>query len=293
MADDLRDSGAMGGFNDDRLLAFALGLADDPELVEASAADEALGRRLEEIEADVARIGAGVRAAVPEPDAAYTDLGDPRWAGLRELLQPGADRPAQGRSRARRWLRVLAPVAAVALALAIGVAVIQHQSQSRSNVAERSAKTSDSYGAAAGAPLAAPAQDVVAQLNQQLQEFAVVVLAKARAAHGVFQQFVVVRILKGRSPAVVRLQVADQPADVGRLHLLMLRPTAAPSVNSTQSAAPATPWPSASSVPEPAGTGATTDIVTSAQPVLYVYQGAMAVARELPAGTDPASVQLP
>lgn len=280
-------------FDDDRLLAFALGLDDDAELIAAAAADDALRRRLDAMQTDVTRIGAGVRAAVPPPDDAYADLSDPRWARLQEFFVAGAEAPARSRSRRGRWLRVLAPAAAVVLALAIGVTVIQRQSADRAASTARSAKSADSYGLAGGAPATAPTGDVVAQFHQQLEQFALVVIAKARVAHGVFQQFVVVRIFKGDSPNVVRLRVADQPADAGRLHLLLLRPTAAPSVSSTESTGSVGPSVSTSPAPAPAGTGIANDVVTAAQPVIYAYNGQEAVARELPAGTDAASVLLP
>jgi len=37
----------------------------------------------------------------------------------------------------------------------------------------------------------------------------------------------------------------------------------------------------------------TLEALAAGVPVVYVYQGATAVVRELPAGTDPAAVELP
>ena len=72
-----------------------------------------------------------------------------------------------------------------------------------------------------------PAPTTAAErLADQLDRFAIVVLARARAATGALQRFAVVRIFKGDAPEVVELEVDDQPADLGRLHLLMLDPTA-------------------------------------------------------------------
>src|SRR5665647_2732750 len=122
MADERKDEMTSApAFDDDRLLAFALGLDDDPELVAAAAADEGLRRRLDVVRAEVEQVGAQVRAAVPGPDEHYTDPSDPRWAGLREFFaapQPGEDtqprvalaarsgagrgRPRGGRRRPRR-----------------------------------------------------------------------------------------------------------------------------------------------------------------------------------------------
>ena len=107
-------------FDDDRLLAFALGLDDDPELVAAAAADEGLRHRLDAVHAEVEQVGAQVRAAVPDPDEDYTDPSDPRWAGLQQFF--AARRPARTRSRASLWLRVLAPAAVILVAVAVGLA---------------------------------------------------------------------------------------------------------------------------------------------------------------------------
>ena len=135
------------------------GMDDDPELSAAAAADPELGLRLESVRADVDRVATGVSAAVPAPDGSYTDLADPRWAGLQDYFAPGQGRKAAASRGSRRWLRVLAPVAAVALALAVGISVIERQSgQSQMSVAERSGKAADSAtsSAAGGAPAAAP-----------------------------------------------------------------------------------------------------------------------------------------
>ena len=72
--------------------------------------------------AEVEQVGAQVRAAVPDPDDDYTDLSDPRWAGLQEFFAP--PHPAKARGLASRWLRVLAPAAVVLVAVAVGLAVI-------------------------------------------------------------------------------------------------------------------------------------------------------------------------
>ena len=109
-----------------------------------------------------------------------------------------------------------------------------------------------------------------------------VVLAKAKAASGAFQRFVVVKVLKGDGPDVVRLRVADRPADEGRLHMLFLHPQSQASAEATLT-------------PIPDATEATSrlDGLAVGEPVTYSYQGETAVLRELPAGTDPAAVELP
>ena len=285
MADDRKHqmTGA-AAFDDDRLLAFALGLDDDPELVAAAAADEGLRRRLDAVRAEVEQVGAQVRAAVPGPDEDYTNLGDPRWAGLQEFL--AAPQPARTRSRASRWLRVLAPAAVALVAVAVGLAVINDQKSGtlgvNGSLPAAAKATSEAAGPQTGAGATATdrAADYAQSLHEQLDLYAVVVLAKAQAVNGVFQRFVVVKVLKGAGPDVVRLRVADRPADEGRLHLLFLHPR-------TQAYDEPTPIPSATVATS------TFDALAAGVPVVYSYQGATAVLRELPAGTDPASVNLP
>ena len=285
MADDRKHqmTGA-AAFDDDRLLAFALGLDDDPELVAAAAADEGLRRRLDAVRAEVEQVGAQVRAAVPGPDEDYTDLGDPRWAGLREFF--AAPQPAQTHGRASRWLRVLAPAAVALVAVAVGLAVINDQKSGtlgvNGSLPAAAKATSEAAGPQTGAGATATdrAADYAQSLHEQLDLYAVVVLAKAQAVNGVFQRFVVVKVLKGAGPDVVRLRVADRPADEGRLHLLFLHPR-------TQAYDEPTPIPSATVATS------TFDALAAGVPVVYSYQGATAVLRELPAGTDPASVNLP
>ena len=277
---------AAPAFDDDRLLAFALELDDDPGLVAAAAADEGLRRRLDAARADVDRVGAQVRAAVPAPDAVYADVGDPRWAGLQGFF--AAPQPAKRRGGASRWLRVLAPVAVAVVALAVGLAIINEQNVDtvavNGAVPEAAKAASDAAGSLTGVgPTAGDrSANAVQALRDELDQYALVVLAKARAASGAFQQFVVVRILKGDGPDRVRLRVADHPADVGRLHLLLLRPSS--DVYAEPSPAP---------VPSVSAATAMLDGVSVGEPVTYAYQGETAVLRELPADTDPAAVRLP
>ncbi|MBE3033642.1 MAG: hypothetical protein IMZ74_10660 [Actinobacteria bacterium] len=287
MADEREDemTGAPA-FDDDRLLAFALGLDDDPELVAAAAADEGLRRRLDAVRAEVEQVGAQVRAAVPGPAEDYTDLSDPRWASLREFF--AAPQPAKTRSRASRWLRVLAPAAVALVAVAVGLAVISNQKSGTvgvdSSLSAASKAASEAAGplTSAGATATDRAADDAQALRDQLDLFALVVLAKAQAASGSFQRFVVVKVLKGDGPHVVRLRVADRPADAGRLQMLFLRPQSQAYAEATQ-----TPVPSATEATS------TRDALAAGEPIIYSYQGETAVLRELPAGTDPATVELP
>ena len=278
------------GFDDDRLLAFALGLDDDPQLVAAAAADEGLRRRLDAVRAEVVEVGAQVDAAVPAPDERYADLSDPRWAGLQEFF--AAPRPTHTRSRSSRWLRVLAPVAVALVAVAVGLAVINDQ-KSGSGVAGDSLSSAAKASSQAAGPMTTEGEtaadrsgDYARALSEQLDRYALVVLAEAQAASGAFQRFVVVRFLKGDGPDAVLLRIVDRPSDEGRLQVLFLRPHLAAS-GEPSAEATLTPSPSASEDTSTLGPPAV------GEPVMYWYKGEAAMARELPAGTDPAAVNLP
>jgi hypothetical protein len=311
-------------YDDDRLLACALGLEEDPELLAAAAADAELGVRLEAMRADVAMIGAQVSAAVPEPEESYTDLSGDRWGGLKEYF----DAPAEAAKprRERRWWRVVAPVAAlVVLALVVGIAAINGgglgdsgsaTSGSVAQSAEDSAAAAQTFGANDGGVTkggdASAKTTIGDRFREQLDRFAVVVLARARQVTGAIQRFNVLRTYKGEAPKVVELVVNDQPTDPGRLHLLMLEPTAAPEV------AEETPWPlvespvpgagsplpetvspipTESPLPEPLSPEPIPTLAALGGPgeelaVSYMYQGEPTVIRELAAGTDPSTVDI-
>ncbi len=196
-----------GGFDDDRLLAFALGLEDDPELLAAAEGDAELAGRLATMRADVALIDAQVGASVPEPDAAYTDLSGERWSGLKEFLEPPA--LAAAPRRERRWWRVAVPVTALAIiALVVGIVAVNQggssSSSSGSSAEVARTATDDGQPAAAqsfkaGSSTEATGDTPAQRLVEQLDRFAVVVLARARAASGALQRFAVLADLQGRS----------------------------------------------------------------------------------------------
>ncbi len=275
MADERTDDQTASGgvFDDDRLLACALGVEEDPELLAAVATDAALAARLAAMRADVAGVARQIGLAVPAPDEEYTDLSDARWAGLTPYL--AAPKPAASRGRASRWLRVVLPVAAVAaLALAVGLVAVERGGDIR--MVDGATTAAESEPAMRGAGTAPT-------FEEQLDGFAVVVLAEARRATGAFQRFAVVRVLKGDAPGTVKLRVDEEPADRDRLHLLMLRPVAAVDAQAYEgelSGGAATSKGSADGPGRPLA-------------VSYTYEGKPALARELPAGTDPASVTLP
>jgi hypothetical protein len=295
MTDERTESGIQPGrsFDDDRLLAYALGLDHDPELVAAAERDEVLSARLAAMRADVGRIGAQVRAAVPAPEDDYTDLSGVRWSGLKEYLEaPGS---AAKPRRERRWWRVAVPVVALAvLALVVGIVAVDQSgrlagSDSSADVAlsgseaapEATAKAVSPDTSVVTATEPAPATPVE-RLTEQLDRFAVVVLARARSVTGALQRFAVVRIFKGDAPQVVELEVDDQPADQGRLHLLMLDPTPAYGQESES------PEPILSPATVAGDYGYGTPLAVS-----YTYHGEPTMVREFAPGTDPDLVSLP
>src|SRR5664280_746624 len=313
------------GFDVDRLLAYALGLEDDPELAAAAAADGELGARLETVRAQAEAVGARVAAAVPAPAEDYTDLSSPRWAALGEFF----DAPAPARSRSSRWLRVLAPALAVVVAVAIGAALIESRSDRGSVTSSERAESSKSLSVGAGAqdnaaPATAPgpAAEPIVSLSKEARKFATVVVARARAAAGGFQEFAVLRELKGHAAGLLRLRVGNAPAEAGKLHLLLLSPAGSavaqayneppPLISVSPAAATiagSTPVPSPSASagagpsapPSPAARGTTTPLPpadlsgwTLAEPTrTFGYHGQVALAEELPPGTDVASLSVP
>jgi hypothetical protein len=265
---------APGAFDDDRLLALALGLDDDPELEEATAGDAALAGRLAAIRDDVAAVEAQVVAAVPPPGEAYVDLSDARWAGMRPYLQPSSK--ARARTQWSRRLRVVVPVAALAvLAFAVGLtAVYRSGDMATDNAGEVAESVPQVGGAGATTPTFA----------EQLDRFTLVILATAKDATGALQRFAVVRVLKGETPSVkvVELDVGDRPATPGRLHLLMLRPVALADAEAL-----------AAETEGRAPTKGADDGPGRMVPASYSYHGELALARELPSGADPETVTLP
>lgn len=317
-----------GVYDDDRLLACALGLEDDPELVAAAASDATLAARLEAMRADVTHIGAQVSAAVPEPDESYTDLSGERWGGLREFFEtPAAPAPR----RERRWWQVVAPVAAVlVVALLVGIVALNGGigggSGSATSDSGTVARTEADGGSTVqsfsgdetpGSDKSVSSPTLRERFADQMDRFAVVVLARARQVSGAVQRFAVLRIFKGQAPKVVELAVGDEPADQGRLHVLMLDPTAEPVPEPAVTAGPETtsPWPLTESpvpgvtasalsgvesplpddslAPEPIPSLAAVDGPGEPLDVSYLYDGEPVMVRELAAGTDPDSVTIP
>jgi hypothetical protein len=291
MTDEREQSGGTqpGRYDDDRLLACALGLEDDPDLVASAEADTQLGARLAAMRADVDAVGAQVRAAVPAPEESYTDLSGDRWGGLSEFFQAPAQKPRRER---RRW-RVLAPVTAVlVLAVVAGIVAVNQGAQMTAGDSDGGMEAARS---ADGAPLTgqslesdeassseAMPQTAAQRLAEQLDHFAIVVLAQARAATGALQRFAVVRIFKGDAPQVVELDVDDDPAREGRLHLLMLDPVP------SDAGEYFSPEPIPSLVVTKGDLGYGEPLSVS-----YTYEGEPTMVHEFDAGTDPNTISLP
>ena len=282
---------------DDRMLAYVMGLQADPELEAAAATDDVLRRRLEALRAEMALVAEQVARAVPEPDDAYTDISLPRWAALRPHLEAAVRdiRPqARPQGGAWRWLRVLAPVAAVIVALAVGVSVLDRQGTSLFN-RQGDKATAELAPARAGGDATNTEHFID---RQAAAHFGVVLIARARAASDGFQQFDVVRVLRGAAPAQIRLRVASQPAAVGLLHVLYLSPLAIETGAAGPTSTDGSPGPSPS--PEPSesaggdpGASPSPYATDLAGEILFDDGGRTAVAVQMPAGVDPYDVSLP
>jgi hypothetical protein len=316
-------------FDDDRLLAFALGLGDDPELRAAADGDEALRRRLDELHAELNAVGVQLHAAVPPEDDAYTDPLDERWAALHEFYAPAAAKA--GHRGWAWWLKVLAPAAAV-IAIAVGVGVAAQQGLLSTGGSSGGSSTSGSAAAgnaaggeaaqgssdkAAAVPSASPKgwsstqgqrrelqQQSERSLAKQAQHYAVVVVARASKVVGDTQRFTVVRTLKGDAPKKLTLDVVSKHAKAGALHVLFLDPVAAAPAQTTTPTPSPTVAPTASSSPAPMMSpgGATMSgggVPGSApRPALHAslrfrFNGGAAVVRMLPSGLDLSTLRLP
>jgi hypothetical protein len=133
----------------------------------------------------------------------------------------------------------------------------------------------------------------LAALHEQMDDFAVIVLATAQQAADGFQDFVVLRVFRGDSPPVLHLKLAGRLAAVGRLHLVMLDPVSAYAASPLPVAASATGDRTGDTTSTAVVVAAEAEMFTSTVPVVYTYDGDMVVARALPEGTDPSTVTLP
>ena len=262
-------------FDDDRLLAFALGLDDDPELRQALPADAQLHERLRRLESELGDVEAQVRAAVPPVDEEWSDLSAARWEGLRPYLRVPGPQPA--RARRRFGIRVLGPALAVAAAIALALGV----TLSRGLLTGGGTAGSDRAGGGVSS-LGTPsnAEGGSAYMTVQAATYRTIVVARAATAQGEEQRYDVLRVLKGSAPASVTLTTevgGELPS--GSLALLYLLP-----VDTLASCPP-------SAVPSPTATSGPTKQGSNDR--LYLFQGSCAIVQPLPKGTQPEDVTLP
>lgn len=259
-------AGITGGeqVDDDRLLAYALGLEDDRELADALASDPQLRERLRRMETELGEVGDQLHAAVPPLDEGWTDLSMQRWEALRHYVQT---RPAEPRRR-RLHLKVLVPIAATvaAIALALGVTLSHH-------TLRQSTEATGGNGAVSAA--GAPESSRNGGAYDASGEFKTIVVARAHVAGDDSQRFTVERVLKGSAPASVELTIeAGAALPEETLAVLSLLP-----LDTLSSKA----------APTPVAPGA---VKQSGVPTVFLYEGRLAAVQPLPPGTDPADVTL-
>lgn len=261
-------------FDDDRLLAYALGLSDDPELAVATAADPALRQRLELIRVDLGQIEQQLDLAVPLPDDEWAGLSSDRWDQLRPYLTA----PQAARRRRFTW-RVLAPLVTVAaaIALAVGITISGH-------LGSRDAEsTGDRNVLSTGGEAASPESDSVQEAGELAAGYQVIAVARASAADGALQKFTVLRTLKGRLETNDLTLTAGPAGAVpeGRLAMLFLQRQ---SDKAGVSASPATAQDEDS---------ATTGEDEAGRLLFSLADGTTAPVLVLPEGTLPGDVTLP
>jgi hypothetical protein len=280
---DLHDS-PRAAFDDDRLLDYALGIEDDPELAAALSRSARLRERLADLKADLAAIETELRHAIPAPDDSYADPSAARWPRLARALGLSGSATAGRRPLRRRRLAVALLAAALALALLIGVLSVLPRGGSSSS-SSGSSKSADALQAPLAGAAAAPASQsagahapaataagtagatgspaTVTALHAA--DFRDVAVVRAGTLIGADQSFSAVRTLKGRPPASFSLTLlsADSAPAAGSLAIAYLRPLATPSSSA------------------------------SANPLNYSFNGQLALLAALPAGVPASAVRLP
>jgi len=287
---DLHDS-QRAAFDDDRLLDYALGLDDDPELAAALSHSARLRERLADLKSDLAAIESELRRAIPPVDDTYAEPSAPRWSRLRRSFgeSEAGRRPLRGR-------RLVTSLVAAALAVAIVVGVVAVLPRSPSG----SSSSSSAGGAAKSGAVAAPQAGGTAQFGSsgteaaplntgagthatsgaagaagavalQAAAYRDVAVVRAGPIRGASQGYTVVRTLKGSPPpsfSLVLRSIESAP-NAGSLAVAYLRPLA----SSTTRSPGATPSPG--------------------QPASFSYNGRPALVVALPAGVAASAVSLP
>ena len=85
-----RNDNQRAAFDDDRLLDYALGIEDDPELAVALSSSARLRERLADLKSDLAAIETELHRTVPPIDESYADPGAAaRWPRLQRSFGDG------------------------------------------------------------------------------------------------------------------------------------------------------------------------------------------------------------
>jgi hypothetical protein len=296
------DTGAPGSDLDDRLLALALGLDDDPGLRAQLAESVGLRARFERLRGELAAVEDGVRRVVPEEPEGWADLSHDRWSALKPYVstEQAATHAADGRRTSwwRRW-QTLAPVAAT---LVIAVAVLgvvmsrdgmmslqsADESAGGSEAAPEKSADGQDYGVDSAVPGAGVTGGRLAIAGAEA--YRTVVVARAGSPADGAQSYTVERTLKGEAPGTLELQTeVDGELAAGTLAVLFLDPVSdaspcpVPIVLAEEDGQPA----DASSPAADATAGG------SRQPgSLYLYDGRCAVVVSLPDGMEPVDVDI-
>lgn len=244
-----RSDSQRAAFDDDRLLDYALGLEDDPELAEALSHSARLRERLADLKSDLAAIESELRSELPPIDDTYTELSGSRWSRLRRSLgEPEAVR----RPRSGRRLTAALVAAALTLAVVIGLVTILPRLSS-SGSSSNSATSGVGKSAAAGSVPAQPgvtatsaaasgatdgAAGGTSVVAQQAAAYRDVAVVRAGPLRGAGQGFTVVRTLKGSPPASFSLvlQAIGNAPQAGSLAIAYLLPVATTSPEAQQPA---------------------------------------------------------
>jgi hypothetical protein len=246
-------------FDDDRLLAYALGLEDDAELAAAVVEDEGLRRRLDALRAGLDDVGAGLERLVPAPEETYADPAAARWDGLRPFFAPPPERrPARG-SLLGRW-RVLVPLLGATLAVAVvGAFALRDGPIGTQRATDEAGTAAESADAPTVGSDASKSAYGAKELAADLELYETAFVGRAGEVADGRQRFTVVRRFKGLVTDDIYLEVVDRPLDPGALAMVLLSPVSDGQVLS-------------------GGAG---------EAVPYEYQGIEALARPLPPDADP------
>jgi hypothetical protein len=289
-----RNDSQRAAFDDDRLLDYALGLEDDPELAAALSHSARLRERLADLKSDLAAIETELRRAIPPIDESYAQPGAARWSRLRRSFGEGEAvrrRPLRGRRLTAAFV-----TAALALAIVIGVvAIMPHGPSSSSSTSSGASKNAAAAqaptvnlgaesGQSSAAPGAAPAlgkggsgsaDSVSAAVARSAAAYRDVAVVRAGPVTGAQQSFTVVRVLKGSPPASFSLVLRSTGSAplVGSLAIAYLRPLVASTVPSASVQPSATTAPSG--LPD------------------FAFDDQRALLVALPANVAPAAVRMP